>query len=259
MRKLTAVMIVRNEEHVLPGCLDSLAGVADVLVVVDTGSEDGTPALLENEAERGRFERVEIARHPFDGFGASRRRALEMADTDWVLWIDADERLSPGLRREVGRRLDDGSIEANDLWRIPFDTYVLGRLMTARELAGQRHTRLFRRGRADFTPSAVHEGLAPAPDTTIGDLEASITHYTMTSWNSYMRKASLYAWLEADTHSRLYAAAHLPIAFLATFWRQYVRRGLWRDGWPGFVWAFTSGVGTKMRDWWTLTGRRDDP
>lgn len=257
MRKLTAVMIVRNEEHVLPGCLDSLAGVADALVVVDTGSEDGTLALLAGEAERGRFERVEVARHPFDGFGPSRRRALKLADTDWILWIDADERLSPTLRRELSLNLDDGSIEANDLWRIPFDTYVLGRLMTARELAGQRHVRLFRRGRADFTPSAVHEGLAPAPDATIGYLTAPITHHTMTSWNDYMHKALFYARLEAGTRSRLYAAVHLPIAFLATFWRQYVWRGLWRDGWPGFVWAFTSGVGTKMRDWWTLTKRRD--
>ena len=256
MRKLTAVMIVRNEEHMLPGCLDSLAGVVDELVVVDTGSGDGTIAILEREADCDRFERVEVRRHPFDGFGASRRRALEMAATDWVLWIDADERLSSELRREVSCRLDDGTIEANALWRLPFDTYVLGRLMTARQVAGQRHARLFPRGQAAFSPSAVHEGLEPSPGAAIGDLDAPIIHHTMTSWTPYMRKASLYAQLEAGSRSRLYAAAHLPIAFPTTFWRQYVRRGLWRDGWPGFVWAFTSGVGTKMRDWWTLTAQR---
>jgi len=256
VRKLTAVMIVRNEEDALPACLDSLAGVADELVAVDTGSDDGTLAQLEREAAGERFARVEVHRVGFTGFGDARRLSLEAARTDWLLWIDADERLTPELREELRRRLDDGTVETRDLWRIPFDTFVLGRRMACRELAGQRHARLFRAGAADVSPSPVHEGLVPAPGTATGDLAGCIEHHTMTSWRGYLRKTSRYAHLEAGSHSRAYALLHLPVAFIATFWRQYVRRGCWQDGWPGFVWAFTSGVGTKLRDWRTLTGQR---
>ena len=256
MRKLTAVMIVRNEEDALPACLESLVGVADELVAVDTGSDDGTLALLEREAAGERFARVEIRRAGFAGFGAARRLSLEAARTDWLLWIDADERLTSELREELRRRLEDGTVETHDLWRIPFDIYVLGRRMSCRELAGQRHARLFRAGAADVSPSLVHESLVPAPGAATGDLAGRIEHHTMTTWRGYLRKTTRYAHLEAGSRSRAYALFHLPVAFIATFWRQYVRRGCWRDGWPGFVWAFTSGVGTKLRDWRTLTGVR---
>lgn len=256
MRKLTAAMIVRNEEPALPGCLDSLAGVADELAVVDTGSTDGTLGLLEAEAGRGRFERVEIRHHPFEGFGASRRRAIALADTEWILWIDADERLSPALRRELALRLDTGTIEDRDVWRLPFATHVLGRRMSCRELGGQRHARLFRRGRAEITPARVHEGLEPLAGAKVGDLDGEIIHQTLVRWRDYMAKAALYAALEAPGRSRLYAALHLPVAFPSTFWRQYLRRGCRRDGWPGFVWAATSGLGAILRDWDVLTGGR---
>ncbi|MBU1072187.1 glycosyltransferase family 2 protein [bacterium] len=253
MRKLTAAMIVRNEEDALPACLDSLADVADELVVIDTGSDDGTPALLSREAAADRFERVEVGRSGFGGFGAARRLSLDAVRTGWVLWIDADERLTPGLRRELSRRLDDGTIDENDLWRIPFDTYVLGRRMRCRELEGQRRARLFRAGAAAFSPSAVHEGLVPAAGAKTGDLAGRIEHHTMTSWRGYLRKTALYARLEAGSRSRAYAVVHMPVAFVATFWRQYAWRECWRDGRAGFVWAFTSGLGAILRDWRTLT------
>jgi len=253
VRKLTAALIVRNEEDALPACLDSLDGVADELVVVDTGSEDGTPALLAREAAAERFARIEILREEFVNFGVARRRSFAAARTAWILWIDADERLSPGLREELARRLAGDGLAAADLWRIPFDTYVLGRRMRCRELAGQRHARLFRAGAAALSPSAVHEGLVPAPGAAVGDLDGRILHHTMTSWRGYLRKTALYARLAAGSRSRAYALLHLPVAVVATFWRQYVRRGCWRDGWSGFAWAAASGLGTLLRDWRTLT------
>jgi glycosyltransferase involved in cell wall biosynthesis len=255
VRKLTAALIVRNEEDALPDCLDSLAGVAHELVAVDTGSDDGTLAVLEREAAGDSFSRVEVRHLPFAGFGAARRASFAAARTGWVLWIDADERLTPALREEMRRRLEDGTVDERDVWRIPFDTYVLGRRMRSRELAGQRHARLFRAGAATVSCSAVHESLVPAPGALMGDLDGRIAHHTMTTWRGYLRKTALYARLEAPARSRAYALLHMPVALVATFWRQYVRRGCWRDGRPGLVWAFTSGLGTALRDWRTLTRR----
>ncbi len=255
MRKLTATMIVRNEERRLPACLDSLAGVVDALAILDTGSRDGTVALLVAEEAAGRFA-VRWAGSEMDDFGPARRRALALVGTPWALWVDADERLSGSLREELQRRITDGSIETCDAWRIPLDTHVLGRRMTCRELAGRPHLRLFRTRGATFDDAAVHEGVSLPPGARIGDFAGPLDHHTMTSWREYLRKVDQYTRLEARRGSRARAAWHLWVAAPATFWRQYVRRGCVRDGWAGLVWAGTSALGAVLRDARTLVRRR---
>lgn len=248
MRKLTALLIVRNEETALPACLDSLDGVVDALAVVDTGSTDGTAPLIAVEALRGRFESVRWERLPFVDFAVSRNAALNLVDEGWVLWIDADERLSPELRDELRAALESGALEDADAWTLPFRTHVLGRRMRCRELAGQRHLRLFRVEGATFR-GAVHEGVVLPAGATVGELHGAVDHHTMTSWPAYLRKTRRYAALEAGRRTRRYALLHLPVAWPLTFLRQYVRRGCWRDGWAGLVWATTSGINTLLRDW----------
>ena len=87
---LSAALIVRNEERFLVGCLDSLEGFVDEVVLVDTGSTDATPRIA---ADRG------ITVHTFpwaDDFSAARNRALDLARGEWILYIDADERIRAG-------------------------------------------------------------------------------------------------------------------------------------------------------------------
>jgi hypothetical protein len=99
---LSAALIVRNEEKFLPGCLDSLAGFADEIILVDTGSSDGTRKIAE---DRG------IALHSFPwthDFSAARNRALDLARGQWILYIDADERVRSGAA-SVRERLRDPS------------------------------------------------------------------------------------------------------------------------------------------------------
>lgn len=251
MAKLTAAMIVRNEEGTLPSCLESLVGVADELVVVDTGSTDSTPVQMIREEGADRFASVRFLRRPFVDFGDARRASTSAATGDWILWIDADERLTPALAEELRRRLDDGSLDAHDAWRLPFETVVLGRVMRSRELAGQRHLRLFRRGTARIE-GVVHESVVPAEGATVGDLDGMVRHVTMHSWRTYLGKARRYAALEARGRPGGVALLHLPFALPATFLRQYLRRGCWRDGWAGLVWAFTSGLGSTLRDVYAL-------
>jgi len=248
-------LIVRNEETMLPGCLDALAGVVDRLAVVDTGSHDRTTSLLEAESRRDRFETVAWEQHALTDFADARNRALVLVGTPWCLWIDADERLSAGLRAELRRIARDGTIDDADAWSLPFRVHVLGRAMTCRELSDQRHVRLFRTAGAAFA-GAVHEGLALPEGARIGGLSGVVDHRTMTSWRTYWRKVRRYTQLESGSRSRLYALGHLPIALMAGMWRLYVWRGCWRDGWPGFVWAGTSAMGSALRDLRIITRRR---
>ena len=244
---ITALMIVRDEEQILPGCLDTLVGVVDALVVLDTGSRDRTLAVA--ETARNRFRSVTIQSHVFDGFGPSRQAALELVETPWTLWIDADERLSETLQRELQATTDNHRVNA---YTIPFRSHVLGRAMTCRELTGQRHLRLFRTASARVV-GAVHESVQLEARTSAADLKGPMEHHSMQSWRAYWQKVDQYTQLESASGSRGYAAAHLLIALPAELWRLGIWRGCWRDGWPGFVWAWTSGLGSILRDWRRLT------
>lgn len=270
MDGITAFLIVRDEERTLPRCLDSLAGVADEVVVLDTGSRDGTPAVLAAEAARGRFRRFRWRAAPFAGFGPTRQAALDLVETEWALWLDADEALSPALRARLAalrgggagapsRAGDEGDVPhgangptaglaACDGWEILRLNRVLGRVMRGRNLAGQYCLRLFRTARGRLTADAVHEGIVLAPGARVGRLDEPLLHETMPAWRPYLAKVDLYTTLAVAAETRQFNALHLLFAWPSTFLRHYVGRGGWRDGWPGLVWAATSGWSSLLRD-----------
>ena len=267
MRPLTAILLVRDAAAVLPGCLDSLAGVVDRLAVLDTGSRDGTRDLLAREAARGRFAAVDVARGDLaGGFGAARQRLLEMVPGGWVLWIDADERLSPALRETLARRRTgaDGSGDLPWGFRLPMTVEVMGRTLRCREVVRQRHLRLFRRAGAAFrTDQAVHEGVAPPPGAAIGELAAPLHHLACPDPRAYLAKIARYTDLEAPARARrspAYLLAHLLVTGPATWWRLYAWRGCWRDGKAGLVWALLAAWSSVRRDlaalWFRRRGRR---
>ncbi len=241
-------MIVRNEEVLLPACLASLAGVADELVILDTGSEDGTIALLEAESTAGRFERVRWQPHEFRDFGSARQACLDLVETEWALWMDADETLSPALR-EALMDLRGAGLEGSDAWELHRVNRVLGRVMKGRNLTGQYVLRLFRSKRGRLTDSLVHEGLELDPDCLIGRIEPPLFHDTMPSWRPYLRKVDLYTTLDVAGSDRSFSPFHMMFTGISAFWRQYIARTGIRDGWPGFVWAATSAWSATLRDW----------
>src|SRR5260221_1753743 len=104
MSKLSAYLIVKNEARDLPACLDSLKGLADELVVVDDESTDATAALCR---ERG----ARVFSRKLDGFGTQKQYALERCTGNWVLSIDADERVSPELAKDIQTMLNTENLE----------------------------------------------------------------------------------------------------------------------------------------------------
>jgi len=248
MGNLTAFLIVRNEERLLPRCLASLAGVADAVVALDTGSADGTRDALA-AAAAGRLPSPPLVwrDHPFTDFGAARQAALDLVTTEWAFWIDADEAVTPALRARLRELRATGGLAARDVWEIPLENRVLGRVMRGRNLAGQARPRLFRARCARITDSPVHEGLALAPGARVGRLDAPLRHDTFTSWRGYLRKVDRYTSLEAARGR--FDALHLLVTGPATLWREWIWRGGWRDGWPGFAWALTTAWGSVLRDW----------
>lgn len=223
---LTACVIARDEERRLPGCLTSLE-FCDEVVVVDSGSRDRTREIAR---EAGAL----VVESPWRGFAVQRNVALDHASGDWVLEIDADERVSAELAAEVRALLADPPAGVR-MAALPMRDVFIGKdLGRSARYPRYRH-RLFRREAFRHDESrSVHEGLWP--DGTTVPLEGELRHLLASSWSEAFRDAVAYARLEATQRPRpgplgaLLGVVLRPLAKLAYRLGLY---GGWRDGWRG--------------------------
>jgi glycosyltransferase involved in cell wall biosynthesis len=147
---LSAVLIVHNEEANLAACLASVRDIVDEIVVLDSGSTDGTIAVAERFGAR-------VGTRPFDDFGRQRQAALEQAAGEWILTIDADERVTPALAREIKHVVRDSG--AADGYWVRRTMVYLGRRLRFGGAGSEWILRLARRDRVRIAPLAVHEHL----------------------------------------------------------------------------------------------------
>lgn len=247
MPSLTVAMVVRDEEANLPAALASVEGLAGRVVVLDTGSADQT-------VEIARAAGAEVRERPdFPGFGPAKQEALDQCTSEWVLFLDADERVTPELAGEIREAVE----REHAGYRIPRRNHVLGRQMTSMGLDRDRPLRLFRRDRARLSDTLVHEVIQV--DGLIGDLEAPLDHFTMTSLDGYLRKIDLYTTLELQQRPRPLRVWHLALVGPGTFLKWYVFRGGFRDGVPGLVWAGFTALGRFMRDMKVWIAQQEGP
>ncbi len=238
MGRLSVIVITQNEAHNIEACLRSVA-FADQIVVVDSGSTDNTVDLAVAMGAQGHL------RTDWSGFGVQKNRALALATSDWVLSIDADERVTPELQREI-----EEAIAAPT-----FDVYEFPRLSS---YCGQaiRHSgwypdlvkRLFRRGVATFSDDLVHERLITTAPS--GRLKSDLLHESFTSFESVLDKLNRYSSAGAQglrgrgrTGSLGSALGHGLWAFLRT----YILRLGFLDGRMGLVLAISNAEGTYYR------------
>lgn len=224
---ITACVIARDEEERLPDCLASL-GFCDQVVVVDSGSKDRTRELATAAG-------ATVVENPWPGFAAQRNVALDHATGDWVLEIDADERVSDELANELRAFL--AVAPAVTMGAIPMRDVFLGKALGPSIRYPRYRHRLFRRGafRHDEGRS-VHEGLWP--DGPVHPFAGELRHLLASSWGEALADARAYARLEAAQRNRPGVAEALtgiiarPLAKLA--YRLFLYGG-WRDGGRGFA------------------------
>src|SRR5882672_7460839 len=146
MPKLSAYLIVKNEARDLPACLDSLKGLADEFVVVDDESSDRTPELCR---ERG----AKVFSKKLDGYGSQKQYALEHCTGDWAFSIDADERVTPALAREISEIVSQNSGTAGYL--VPRQMYFLGQRLRFGGVGQDWVLRFFRREKGRYRPLEI--------------------------------------------------------------------------------------------------------
>ncbi len=225
-QSLSVIVITGNEETSIGECLASVAGWTDEIIVVDSESTDRT-------VEIARTYTGNIFIRKWTGFADQKQFALDQARSDWVLSIDADERVSPALRDVVISTLSATSAAAG--YRIPRRSYFLGKWIRSCFWYPDYQLRLFRRSAAHVTPVKVHEGFHVDGET--GVLEGDIIHYSYRSLHDAVRKVDRYTTLAAEERlaRRIIGIRHLLFHPAAAFLTDFFSRKGYRDGVYGFL------------------------
>lgn len=182
--RVSLAIITLNEADCIERCIRSCHGLVDDVVVVDSGSTDGT-------AERARALGARVELHPFDNFGAQKNRAVDLALGEWVLNLDADEWLSDELREEMARAV--AAATADDIgWEFPRHNRICGRWPRFGGWRERAKFRLWRRADVRWAGS-VHEWGQPRRPGRIGRLRAPMLHDLGDDWPAYLRAQAGYA------------------------------------------------------------------
>lgn len=175
--KLSVIVVTKNEEHVIGNCLRSVVW-ADEKILVDDYSSDRTSAIAKKYGSR-------VILRNLDTVGKQKQFALEKATGDWILQLDADEIISPALRKEIEQVLDRPKYDAYNFY---FHQYFLGKPLVPSLHGG--HPRLFRRGHGRFSEDAYHVG--PYVDVPVGQMKHPILHYSYQSISQMVHKFNKY-------------------------------------------------------------------
>ncbi len=236
---LSVIIITKNEAADIRACLESVAW-ADEIIVVDSASTDNTAAICKELGAK-----VHVAQD-WPGFGPQKNRALAYATRDWVLSLDADERVTPELRREIEAVMrEEGTCSAYD---IPRSSSYCGRFMRHSGWYPDYVTRLFKRGSARFSDDLVHERLVV--EGTKGKLQGELLHYAFDGMEEVLRKVDQYSTAGAQRMHAQGRKGSLAGAVLRGFWsfaRTYFLRLGFLDGREGFMLAVSNAEGTYYR------------
>ena len=222
---LSAVLITHNAGALLERCLASVA-FADEILLVDSGSSDDTVAIAERHGAR-------IIEHEWLGFGPQKQFAVETAANDWVLCLDADERVSDALKKSIVEALRVPSAEAYQFAR---RNRFLGRWLSHGEGYPDWSLRLYHRAHGRWSEDPVHERVVV--DGRVQQLKGDLLHDSAESMHRYLEKQNRYTTLQAERlHAlgRVAGIAQLLLSPVARFLKFYVFRLGFLDGVPGLV------------------------
>ena len=235
MIKISVTVITKDEEKNISDCLKSVEW-ADEIIVVDSESGDRTLELAKQFTDK-------VFIRKWEGYVPQKRYALSLATKEWVLSLDADERITPELKDEI-LNLSPGEYSG---FRIRRKNFLMNKEITSCGWEKDYQLRLFKRNKADLNDRLVHEKFVA--DGNVGTLKNPMLHYTFSSFEEYLVKINSYTSLKAQelfTKKKRIGGwtifSHTLSAFFAFF---IIRRGF-KDGVYGLIISLLHSVSTMM-------------
>lgn len=228
---VSVFIIAKNEADRIGRAIDSVTDFADEVIVVDSGSTDGTPAVAE---ARG----AHVVHNPWPGYGPQKRFAEDQCRNDWLLNIDADEAVTPALAAEIEALFASGRNMRADCWQVAIKDVYAHETGPAPWAYGYIQIRLYDRRKGRFSDSTVHDTVRPLADARMGRLNAPMEHRSIRSIAFHVDKMNRYSAMQvADmaVHKRAIPKWRLATEFPLAFLKAYVARRYALYGWWGLI------------------------
>ncbi|MEM6514933.1 MAG: glycosyltransferase family 2 protein, partial [Bacteroidota bacterium] len=233
MPTLTVIIPTFNEEQFIADALYSVK-FADAVIVVDSFSTDKTVTIARDYG-------AIVLQRKFDNFSNQKNFALKEVKTDWILFLDADERITYKLRMQIEAAMKMGNHTG---YKLNFPHFYMNRFLYHHD---NDVTRLVKNGKCQFEGD-VHEKLVV--DGSIGKLKAPVLHFTYTNLQQYISKKDAYAWFQARQLQRKKKKVtyfHLAFKPFYRFFSSYIIKGGFLDGIPGLAVASVNAYGVFSR------------
>ena len=243
---LCVALIVKNEERHLETCLDSVAGWVDEIVIVDSGSTDNTESIARNYTDNF------FVDNEWPGFGIQRQRTQKYIKSDYVLWLDADEQVSPELKASIQKVM--ASPNPNALYKVNRLSSAFGQFIKHSGWTPDWLVRFYAVKLTKYNDALVHEKVIEPKNTKTIKLNGLLHHHTYDSLHHYINKTTNYIKLWADEREgkkKSSLTTALVHAF-ASFLKMYIFRLGFLDGRRGFIlaWLTMHSTFVKYTDLW---------
>lgn len=239
MIKISAIIPSYNEEHNIAAAIDSLSW-CDEIIVVDSFSKDNTVEIAKSKGAR-------VLEHEYVHSAAQKNWTIPQATHEWILLLDADERISPKLAEEIKKLRNGGNIAYDAYW-IYRENHFLGKKINYSGWQGDKVIRFFKRDTCKYENKKVHAEVITTG--TVSTLKNKIVHYTYKDFNHYLEKVNRYTTLSAlDRAKRVKKVTffHLWIKPLSRFIKHYILKLGFLDGKEGYIIAKLSAYTVFLR------------
>ncbi len=237
---VTAIIPTKNEIHNIEAVIASVS-FADEIFVIDSYSTDGTYEKAKEKADK-------VVQRKFKYFADQKNWAISQAENEWILLVDADERVTPVLRLEILKTLENPSKENAVGYWIGRKNYFMGKQVKHSGWKNDKVIRLFRKSKCRYRDQRVHEEIQT--DGKVLKLQNKLFHNTYSSLDEYIEKMNFYAGLQAEDYDKTtgrLTAYHFVFKPLWRFFKHYIIQGGFRDGVVGLSISYIQGYTVFMR------------
>ena len=243
---ITVALIVKNEANHLQACLETVQGWVDEIVILDSGSTDSTEAIARQFTDKF------FVNPEWPGFGKQRQLAQQYVTSNYVLWLDADERVTPELKKEIQKTV--ASNKPNTAYKINRLSTAFGKQIKYSGWSPDWVTRLYKTNETQYNDALVHESVVIPKSLSVEALSGRLLHFTYEELHQYTRKTALYmkSWTDQREGKKKASLGSAILHGFFRFFKMYILKLGFLDGRHGLVLAILSAntTFTRYADLW---------